>query len=136
MSARWGGSVEEIKRAVDQDNLEWFQDKTDQPPYVLYASGTSLDAPAIFSYFFTPRSKKLYKVTLTLDDLALYDKARSQLVQKFGEPSFSQVGVEHWSWKDKSLIILQKDASHVQISYWSGPFLVLNHEEQEGPVKK
>jgi hypothetical protein len=136
MSARWGNSVEEIKKAIDQDSIAWFQDKTDQPPYTLYASGTSLGAPAIFSYFFTPRSKRLYKVTLTLNDLSLYDRAQTQLLQKFGKPSFSQPDVDHWSWKDKSLIILQKDGSNVQISYWSGPFLVLNHEEQEGPLKK
>jgi hypothetical protein len=136
MSARWGSSVEETKKAIDKDGLEWFQDKTDQPPYALYASGTTLNAPAIFSYVFTPRSKKLYKVTVTLNDPTLYGTAQSQLIQKFGKPTFSQLDVDHWSWKDKSLIILQKDASHVQVSYSSGPFLVLNHEEQEGSVKK
>ncbi len=136
MGARWGSSVEEAKKAVDQDSIEWFQDKTDQPPYVLYASGTSLDAPVIFSYFFTPRSKRLYKVTLTFNNPGLYGRARSQLVQKFREPSFTGVDVEHWSWKDNSLIILQKDASTVQVSYWSGPFLVLNREEEKGPVKQ
>jgi len=136
MSTRWGSPVEEVKKAIDQESIDWFQDKTDQPPYALYASGACLNAPAIFSYFFTPRSKKLYKVTVTLDDPSLYGTARGELIQKFGKPSFSQLDVDHWSWQDKSLVILQRDASHVQISYWSGPFVVLSHEEQEGSVKR
>jgi hypothetical protein len=136
MSARWGSPVEAVKKAIDQDSIDWFQDKTDQSPYGLYASGTYLNAPAIFSYFFTPQSKKLYKVTVTLNDLTVYDTARGELIQKFGKPSFSQLNVDHWSWQDKSLVILQKDASHVQISYWSGPFVILSHEEQEGSVRK
>ena len=134
MSARWGSPVEEVKKAIDQDGIEWFQDKTDQPPFALYASGAYLNAPGIFGYFFTPRSKKLYKVTVTLNDLTLYGTAKRELIQKFGEPSFSQLDVDHWSWKDKSLVILQKDPSHVQVSYSSGPFLILSGEEQEGPV--
>ncbi len=136
MGARWGNSVEEIKKTIDTEGIEWFQDKTDEPPYALYASGTYLKAPAIFSFFFTPRSKKLYKVTVTLDDLTLYDKVKAQLIQRFGEPSFSQSEVDHWSWKDKSLVILQRDSSQLQMSYLSGPFLIMNHEEGGGPVKK
>jgi hypothetical protein len=135
MSARWGSPVEEVKKAIDQDSIDWFQDKTDQPPYGLYASGTYLNAPAIVSYFFTPRSKKLYKVTVTLNDLAVFRTARDELIGKFGNPSFSQLDVDHWSWQDKSLVILQRDASHVQISYWSGPFVVLSHEEQKESMK-
>lgn len=136
MSARWGSSVEEIKKTIDTEGVQWFQDKTETPPHALYASGNYMNTPAIFSYFFTPHSRKLYKVTLTFDDPMIYAKARDDLIRKFGPPSFSQPDVDHWSWEDKSLVILQKDPSHVQVSYSSGPFLILNHEEQEGSVRK
>jgi hypothetical protein len=134
--ARWGSSVEQVKRAIDTEGVQWFQDKTDQPPHVLYAFGTYLKAPAIFSYFFTSQSRRLFKVTVTFDDPAVYDTARKDLVARFGSSSFSYENVDHWSWDDHSLVILQKEASQVQISYQSGPFLVVNHEEQEGVKKK
>jgi hypothetical protein len=51
------------------------------------------------------------------------------LIQKIKKPSYSQPDVDHWSWDDKSLIILQENATHIQISYSSGPLLILNQKE-------
>ncbi len=124
-----GDSVEEVKRAIATDGDKWFQDNTDKPPYILYASGNYLDDPALFTYFFTPKSKKLYRVDVTFSDLKVYEKAKNILIQKFKKPSYSQPDVDHWSWDDKSLIILQKNATHIQISYSSGPLLILNQKE-------
>ena len=129
MNAKWGASIEEVKKAIEANGNKWFQDRTDEPPYALYASGTYLDYPAIFSYFFTPKSKKLYRVDVTFNDMMVYEKAKSHLIQKFKEPSFSQKDVDHWSWEDKSLIILQRDATSVQISYSNGPLLEMNQRE-------
>ena len=129
MNARWGGSIADVKKAVALDRNRWFQDSTDKPPHALYASGQYFDAPAIFSYFFTPKSKQLYRVDVTFDDLRMYDKGKDRLIQSFKKPSFSQPGADFWSWTDQSLIILQKDSTHTQISYSSGPFLMINHRE-------
>jgi hypothetical protein len=127
--------VEEVKRAIAIDGNKWFQDRTEGPSHELYAFGTYLDHPAIFSCFFTPMSKKLYRVDVTFSDLKVYEKAKNVLIQKFKEPSQSQADVDHWSWNNKSLIILQKNTTDVQISYSSGPFLIQNQEE-EGLLKK
>ena len=129
MNLKWGASIEEGKRAIEMDRNKWFQDRTSDPPYALYASGTYLDHPAIFSYFFTPKTKKLCRVDVTFSDLKVYDKARDHLIQKFKGPSFSQKDVDHWSWEDKSLAIIQRNTSNVQISYSSGPLLELNQIE-------
>lgn len=129
MNAKWGASIEEGKRAIEMDRNKWFKDRTSDPPYALYASGTYLDYPSIFSYFFTPKTKKLYRVDVTFDDMMVYQKAKSHLIQKFKEPSFSQKDVDHWSWEDKSLIILQRDATSVQISYSNGSLLEMNQRE-------
>jgi len=135
MSSKWGDSVDEVKRAIVIDGNKWFQDRTEEPSHALYAFGTYLDHPAIFSYFFTRKSKKLYRIDVTFSDLKVYEKAKNVLIQKFKEPSHSQPDVDHWSWNNKSLIILQKNTTDVQISYSSGPFLIQNQEE-EGLVRK
>ena len=135
LSSKWGDSAEEVKRAIAIDGNKWFQDNTDKPPYMLYAYGNYMDYPTIFSYFFTPTSKKLYRVDVTFSDLRIYEKAKNVLVQKFKKPSYSQTDVDHWSWDNKSLIILQKNTTHVQISYSSGPLLIQNQKEG-GLIKK
>ena len=129
MSSKWGDSVEEVKRAVAIDGNKWFQDSTEEPSHALYAFGTYLDHPAIFSYFFTPKSKKLYRVDVTFSDLRIYEKAKNFLIEKFKEPSHSQPDVDYWSWNNKSLIILQRNNTDVQVSYSSGPLLIQNQEE-------
>jgi len=132
LSAKWGASVEEIKKAIAVDGNQWFKDQTDRSPYALYVSGSYLDSLAIFSYFFTPKSKKLYRVDLTFKDPAVFDKAKADLIQKLMGPSFAQNDLAHWSWNDKSLIILQRNPMNVQMSYSSGPFLIQNHKEGNG----
>ena len=71
-------------------------------------------------------------IDATFDDLKIYESAKKHLVQKFKKPTFSQANTDLWSWEDNSLVILQKDSSHVQISYSSGPFLRVNHQEGVG----
>ena len=132
LSVKWGASVEEAKKAIETDENRWFKDSTAQQPFALYASGRYLNDPAIFSYFFTPKSKKLYRVDVTFSDLGVYGKAREEWIQKFKNPSFSQTDVDHWSWGDNSLIILQRDAANVQISLSNGNLLVLNQKEGDG----
>jgi hypothetical protein len=132
LSARWGMSVERVKQAIEADGNRFFQDDTQKPPFALYATGTYMKAPAALSYFFTPKSGKLYRVDVTFGDTKIYESAKGYLVREFNDPTFSQTNTDHWSWPDTSLIILQKDSSQVQVSCSSGPFLKLNHEEGAG----
>src|SRR4030042_458578 len=75
--ARWGMQVKEVKEAV-----ETFQDDTGKPPFALYAWRKHFDLPAIVSYFFTPKSKKLYRTDVTFNDPGVYGtgKGKSQAV--------------------------------------------------------
>jgi len=132
LHASWGMSVEEVKEAIRKDGHRWFQDTTDKPPYALYASGDQWDFSAILSYFFTPLTRKLYRVDVTFGDLRAYEKARAELLQAYKGPAYVQKGVEHWSWGDRSLVILQQDSASVQVSFSSGPWLLLN--QQESPI--
>ena len=129
MSARWGNSSDEVKKAIESDGNRWYQDSAHPTPYALYATGSYLNSPATFSYFFTPKSIRLYRVDVTLNDPGAYGSVREDLLRKFGPPSFSQPNVDHWSWKSQSLVILQKNPADVQISFSSGPFLILNQKE-------
>ncbi len=129
LSARWGTSVEGVKEAVAEEGHRWFQDDTNSPPYAGYAAGTYLNNPAIFSYFFTPKSKRLFRIDVTFNDPRIYDTVRGYLIQKFKSPNFSQTDTDLWTWDDNSLIIFQKDSKIVQISYSTGPFLRLNQQE-------
>jgi len=134
LSARWGTSVDEVKKAIARDGNEWYQDRLQAPPYATYASGGYLDTPALFSYFSTPKSKRLYRVDVTFDDVRIHGKARNHLLERFGQPAYSRSDGDHWSWRDKSLVIFQLDPSHVQMSYLSGPLAVMNYEETTGVV--
>ncbi len=129
MGAKWGISVEETKKLIGSEGKKLFLNGTERPPYALYASGTYLDSPVIFSYFFTPKSKRLYRVDVTLKDLSLYQKGKKDLIEKLGSPSYSQPAVDHWSYADKSLVIFQKEPDCIQISYSGGEILLLNHQE-------
>ncbi len=132
MSARWGASVEEVRSAITRAGLQWFEDRLDREPYAMYASGSYFGSPAIFSYFFTPRTKQLYRVDVTWTDLSVYDRAKAELTGKFKAPSYASRDVTHWiPWPERNLVILQKDSSNVQMSYASGPFLVQNYKERE-----
>lgn len=132
LSARWGTSVHEVKKAIAKDGYELYQDQLEAPPYAIYASGRYLDNPALFSYFFTPKSKRLYRVDVTFDDVRIHGKARNHLLERFGQPAYSRPDGDHWSWRDKSLVIFQLDPTHVQMSYLSGPLAVMNYEETTG----
>jgi hypothetical protein len=136
MNARWGTSVEQVKGAIVSDGNRWFQKDTDKPPFVLYASGSYLDAPAALSYFFTPKSGRLFRVDVTFNDVGIYERAKEHLIQRFKIPAYSQAHTNFWSWRDDSLLILQKNSTHVQISYSSGPFLRINHQESAGVIQK
>lgn len=129
LNTKWGASVEEVKRSIQMDGNKWFEDHTGEPPHALYAFGSYWDDAAVFSYFFTPESKKIYRVDVTFNNLKVYGKAKDHLIQKLKGPSYSQLNVDHWSWEDKSLVILQKDDTDVQISYSSGPLLIQNQKE-------
>jgi hypothetical protein len=130
--AKWGSSVEEAKNVMETEGKRVFEDRTKRPPYTLYASGTYLNSPVIFSYFFTPKSKKLYRVDMTFKDLTFYQKAKEDLIGKFGNASYSQPEIDHWSWTDKSLVIFQRESDCIQISYSGGEMLKLNHQERDG----
>ena len=128
--AKWGMRVKEVKEAV-----ETFQDDTGRPPFALYASRKHFDLPAIVSYFFTPKSMKLYRTDVTFNDPGVYGAVRGKLAQIFKDPIFSQPDREVFLWKDSSVLILQKDPNSVQVSFSSGPLLKLNNEEGGEPVK-
>jgi hypothetical protein len=130
--AKWGISIEEAKRVAEAEGKKVFEDRTYRPPYAFYASGTSLSSPVIFSYFFTPKSKKLYRVDLTFRDVAVHKKLLEDLKGKFGQPSYSQPNVDHWSWTDYTLVILQRQPDGVQIAYSGGELSGLNHREGNG----
>ena len=129
---RWGTSIEEAKRLVEAEGKQVFEDRTNRLPYAFYASGTYLNSPVIFSYFFTPKSKKLYRIDLTFRDVAVHRKCLEDLIGKFGQPSYSQPDVDHWSWTDKTLVILQRQPDGVQIAYSGGELSELNHREGNG----
>ncbi len=129
MNARWGNSTDEVKKAIEKDGNRWYQDSARPTPNALYTSGSYLNSPATFSYFFTPKSVQLYRVDITLNDVGAHGRVRDELIRKFGPPSFSQPNVDHWSWKSQSLVILQKNPADVQISFLSGPYLILNQKE-------
>jgi len=129
LNARWGTSVERVKKAIVADGHQAFQDDTNKPSHALYAAGTYLNAPAILSYFFTATSGSLFRIDVTVDDPRLYELAKGQLVQRFEKPTFSHTDTDSWIWDDSSLVILQRDSHHVQVSYWSGPFLRINYRE-------
>lgn len=132
MGARWGISVEDAKKVIETEGKKVFEDRTNRPPYALYASGVYLNSPSVFSYFFTPKSKKLYRMDMTFKDLTIYQKAKEDLIGKFGNPSYSQPEIDHWSWTDKSLVIFQRESDCIQISYSGGEMLKLNHQEGDG----
>ncbi len=136
MGSKWGDSVAEVKKAIEKDGNGMFQEATESSPYAVYASGTFLGQPAILSYFFTPKSKKLYRVDATYHDPGVYAKVREEMIQRFKSPTYSKKDVDHWSWKDDSLVILQKTGSLVQVSYSNGPFSKLNHQEGNGLLVK
>jgi hypothetical protein len=129
--ARWGMQVKEVKEAV-----ETFQDDTGKPPFALYASRKHFDLPAIVSYFFTPKSKKLYRTDVTFNDPGVYGTVRGKLAQMFKDPTFTEPDREVCLWKDSSVLILQKNPNSVQVSFSSGPLLKLNNEEGGEPVKE
>ena len=127
---RWGMQVKEVKEAV-----ETFQDDTGKPPFALYASRKHFDLPAIVSYFFTPKSQKLYRTDVTFNNPGVYGAVRGKLVQMFKDPTYTQPDTELWLWKDSSMLILQKNPNSVEVSFSSGPLLKLNYEERGEPVK-
>ena len=129
--ARWGMQVKEVKEAV-----ETFQDDTGKPPFALYASRKHFDLPAIVSYFFTPKSKKLYRTDVTFNDPGVYGAVRGELAQMFKDPTFTQPDSEVFLWKDSSVLILQKNPNFVQVSFMSGPLLKVNNEEGGEPIKE
>ena len=129
MGARWANSIDEVKAAIEKDGSGLFQDSTERPPHALYASGTYFGEPATFSYFFTPKSRKLYRIDVTYKDPAVLEKVRGSLIQIFHGPTYSKGDVDHWDWRNDSLVILQREPSLTQISYMNGPFLRINHHE-------
>ncbi len=128
---RWGMQVKEVKEAV-----ETFQDDTEKSPFALYATRKQFDLPAIVSYFFTPKSKKLYRTDVTFNDPGVYGAVRGKLTETFKDPTVTQRDTELFMWKDSSMLILQKNPNSVQVSFMSGPLSKLNNEEGGEPIKE
>jgi hypothetical protein len=129
--AAWGMQVNAVKEAV-----ETYRDNTEKDPFALYAFRKEFDLPATVSYFFTPKSRKLYRVDVTFDDPGVYEAVRGKLAQMFKDPAFTQPDREVYLWENSSVVILQKNPSSVQVSFMSGPLLKLNNEEGGEPIKE
>lgn len=132
----WGTSLEEARKKVTAEGKEVFEEWMDRPPFAFYATGTYLNSPARFTYFFTPKSKKLYRVDVTLDDPKVHQSVFQDFTAKFGPPSHSQGNVDHWSWTDKTVVILQLAADSVQIAYSDGTHALMNHREGDGLISR
>jgi len=130
----WGTPLEEAKKKVKAEGKVVFEERTSRPPFAFYATGTYVDSPALFTYFFTPKSKKLYRVDVTLNDPMVHKSISEDFTKKFGPPAHSQGNVDHWSWTDKTVVILQIDPEAVQIAYSDGAYALLNHQEGDGLV--
>ena len=129
---KWGTSIQEAKKVAEAEGKKVLKTEHLNLRLLFMQSGTHLNSPVIFSYFFTPKSKKLYRVDLTFRDVAVHKKALEDLVGKFGQPSYSQPNVDHWSWTDKTLVILQREPDCIQIAYLGGELSELNHREGNG----
>jgi hypothetical protein len=129
MDAKWGASVGEVKLAAEKGQNRWFEDRTDKFPFVMYATGTYLDTPVVISYFFTPKSKRLFRATVTFDNLTVYEKVKDDLMQKFNKPTYSQKDLNHWAFENQDMVILQKDTTNVQFCFLNGEFAALNVNE-------
>jgi hypothetical protein len=119
MGARWGISIEEAREVIKSEAKRIFQDDTKANMPVLYAKGIFLGSQATFSYFFTPKSKKLYRVDVTFNDPQMYKKAKAYLIKRFNEPTSSQQNMDQWTWEDKSRIELKGEPNQVFLSYVS-----------------
>jgi hypothetical protein len=129
--AKWGMEATDVKQAV-----QTLQDDTAKPPFALYASRNQFDQPATVSYFFTPKSKKLYRTDITFNDPGVYDAVKKRLRETFKEPMFAQADREIWLWKDNSTLVLQKNSSSAQVSFSNGSLVRLNNEEGGEPMKQ
>ncbi len=129
--ARWGMQVKEVKEAV-----ETFQDDTEKSPSALYASRKLFGLPATVSYFFTPKSKKLYRIDVTFNDPGVYGDVRGKLEQTYRYPVSTRPDDEVFLWKDDSVLLVQKNPGSVQVSFMSGPLLKLNSEEGGEPMRE
>ena len=78
------------------------------------------------------RQGELYRVDLTFRDVSVHKKLLEDLIGNFGQPSYSQPNVDHWSWTDMTLVILQRLPDGVQIAYSGGECSELNHREGNG----
>jgi hypothetical protein len=69
---------------------------------------------------------------VTFRDLTIYRKAKEDPMGKFGNPSCSQPEIDQWFWTGKTLVIFQRDANCIQISFSSGEMPKLNDQEKNG----
>jgi hypothetical protein len=136
MGTSWGISPEDAKRVIESEGRKVFEERLNEPPYALYASGTYLNSPAIFTYFFTPKSKKLYRVDLTFKDLNAYQRVKTHLMNELQAADYSLPKIDYWSWSDMSMVILQQEPDSFQLSYSGGEIAKLNHEEGNGLLQR
>jgi hypothetical protein len=121
MGARWGMSIEETREVIRSEAKRVTQDDTKGNTPVLYAKGIFLGSQANFSYFFTPKSKRLYRVDVTFNDSRMYEKVKAYLTKRFKGPTSSQQNMDQWMWGDKGRIDLKKEPGQVLLSYSSSP---------------
>ncbi len=126
--ARWGMQVKEVKGRWRHSRMT----RGRRPSHSTPRESTSTSP--IVSYFFTPNSKKLYRTDVTFGDPGVYGAVRGNLVHMFKNPTIAQPDTEVWTWRNSSMVILQKNPDSVQISFSSGPLLKLNNEEGGEPL--
>jgi hypothetical protein len=136
MGARWGISIEEAREVIKAEAKRIVKDDTKESRPALHAKGLFLGSQTTLTYFFTPRSKRLYRVDVIFDRLQMYEKAKAYLVKRFDPPSSSQSGIDIWSWEDKSHIQLSKAADQVVLSYSSGELSKIHDQEEREPKPK
>ena len=75
------------------------------------------------------RSPGSYRIGVTYKDPMVFEKVQGSLIQIFHGPTYSKRDVDHWAWRNDSLVILQREPFLIQISYMNGPFLRMSHDE-------
>ena len=128
---RWGTDMTQIESEL-KSRYEWVR-KEDDRTIIIFDQFSN--EPVKIDFIFTPKTKKLCAIIITLERDANY-RIKAFLVKKYGSPVKEKRSIGNAIWKDSLSAIQLKDGfSHLKLIYMHIELYDLYEKEEEKKEK-
>lgn len=123
---KWGSSIEEVKELIISKGHYPVQTSGGNVGYI----DVILSEEVLVAFYFTPKTRKLYKAALNWNTDRIRDRLQKILDQKYGTSGRESEDVKEYQQEDYRLI-LELGSSDTLLGLYSNEYTDIHKQEEE-----